>query len=81
MQKSQPGLEKAHEALPSEPNVDGKFPDHIPVNKAPVSTNEDVESKPSKTQQVIAGLVKIKPQDQGLKTYYTPLQGQDTNVE
>ncbi|CAJ0555493.1 Ff.00g055580.m01.CDS01 [Fusarium sp. VM40] len=81
MQEAQPGLEKAHEALPSEPNVDGKFPDKIPVDKAPVSTNQDVESKPSKTQQVIAGLVKIKPQDQGLKTYYTPPQGQDTNVD
>ncbi|EGU88573.1 hypothetical protein FOXB_00906 [Fusarium oxysporum f. sp. conglutinans Fo5176] len=81
MEKVQPGLEKAPEALPSEPNVDSKSPEETPVNKALGSTNQDVQSKPSKTQQIIAGLVKIKNQDAGLKIYYTPPQGQDTNID
>ncbi|EXA30664.1 hypothetical protein FOVG_17961 [Fusarium oxysporum f. sp. pisi HDV247] len=81
MGKVQAGLERAPEAHPSDPNVDNKSPEETLVNKAPGSTNQDVQSKPSKTQQIIAGLVKVKNQDAGLKIYYTPPQGQDTNID
>ncbi|KAF4494158.1 kinesin [Fusarium agapanthi] len=81
VEKPQPGSEKAHEALPSEPNVDSKASEKTQGDKTPASTNQDVQSKPPKTHQIIAGLVKIRPQDEGLKTHYTPPQGQDTNID
>ncbi|KAF5673263.1 nb-arc domain-containing protein [Fusarium denticulatum] len=81
VEKPQPGSEKVHEALPSEPNVDSKVSEKTQGDKTPASANQDVQSKPSKTQQIIAGLIKIRPQDEGLKTYYTPPQGQDTNID
>ncbi|KAF4950035.1 hypothetical protein FGADI_8481 [Fusarium gaditjirri] len=81
MDKGEPVVGKAREGLPSEPNVYSKSSEKIQGDEAPGSTDQDAQGKPSKTQQIIAGLVKIKPQDEGLKTYYTPPQGQDTNID